>query len=182
MTNAQETGPVERIVRLHHMLKAGNIPHAFGGALALAWCTQRARGTIDIDVNLFVSHLQADEVLKLLSPHIEVSDAHRRAIAVDGQTRLWWDQTPVDLFFNTTDFHEQVATRTRTERFGGHNIPFLACGDLAVFKTFFDRPQDWVDLGQMAEAGTLDVESVVAEIRHHLGVDDPRVQRLRQLA
>ena len=104
MTSAQETGCVERIVELHHMLNAGNIPHAFGGALALAWCTQRARGTIDIDVNLFVSHLQADKALELLSPDIEVTDAHRRAIASDGQTRLWWDKTPIDLVLQYNGF------------------------------------------------------------------------------
>lgn len=182
MTSDQETGPVERIVELHHILKGGNIPHAFGGALALAWCTQQARGTIDIDINLFVSHLQADRVLEHLTPHIGVTDEHRRAIAVDGQTRLWWDKTPVDLFFNTTDFHAQVATRTRTERFGGHDIAFLACPDLAVFKAFFDRPQDWVDLQKMAEAGSFDVETAVDAITHYLGGDDPRVERLRQLA
>lgn len=180
--SSEEPGPVERIVELHHILNTGNIPHAFGGALALAWCTQRARGTIDIDVNLFVSHLQADKALEQLTPHIEVTDAHRRAIAVDGQTRLWWDKTPVDLFFNTTDFHTQVATRTRTERFGGHDVPFLACSDLAVFKAFFDRPQDWVDLANMAEAGSIDVATVVGVIANHLGGDDPRVERLRQLA
>jgi len=31
-------------------LDDADVPHAFGGALALAWCTQRARGTIDIDL------------------------------------------------------------------------------------------------------------------------------------
>ena len=31
----------ERIVGLHETLRASNFPHAFGGALALAWCTQR---------------------------------------------------------------------------------------------------------------------------------------------
>ena len=45
---------VDKIVALHRSFEAARIPHAFGGALALAWCTQRARGTIDIDVNVFV--------------------------------------------------------------------------------------------------------------------------------
>lgn len=182
MTDTTETGPVERIVELHHMLSAGNVPHAFGGALALAWCTQRARGTIDININLFVSHLRADEVLQHLPADIEVTDADRRAIASEGQTRLWWGQTPVDLFFNTTDFHERVATRTRIERFAGHDIPFLACSDLAVFKAFFDRSQDWVDLENMVAAGTINVAETVGEITRHLGADDPRVERLHRLA
>ena len=30
----------ERIVALHAALDTAGVPHAFGGALALAWCTQ----------------------------------------------------------------------------------------------------------------------------------------------
>jgi hypothetical protein len=41
-----------QMLQLHKSLARKNIPHAFGGALALAWCTQQARGTIDIDINI----------------------------------------------------------------------------------------------------------------------------------
>ena len=44
----------DKIVAIHDSLSAAGISHAFGGALALAWCTQQARGTIDVDVNVFV--------------------------------------------------------------------------------------------------------------------------------
>ncbi len=47
-------GLPEKIIAIHEHLAAAGLPHAFGGALALAWCTGRARGTIDIDVNVFV--------------------------------------------------------------------------------------------------------------------------------
>ena len=40
---------VEQIAHLHRALESADIAHAFGGALALAWCTERARATIDID-------------------------------------------------------------------------------------------------------------------------------------
>ena len=43
----------EKILAIDRSLSEASIAHAFGGALALAWCTQRARGTIDIDVNVF---------------------------------------------------------------------------------------------------------------------------------
>lgn len=172
---------VERIVALHAALDAAGVPHAFGGALALAWCTQRARGTVDIDVNVFVSHDAADEVFAALPEGVAVTDAARQAVTSDGQTRVWWGPTPIDLFFNTAAFHEQVATRARLESFAGRRVPFLACRDIAVFKAFFDRTQDWADLEQMAVAGTLDTESVAAVIADHLGLDDPRIKRLRSL-
>lgn len=172
---------VERIVALHRRLAEAAIPHAFGGALALAWCTERARATIDIDLNLFVDVDEAPRVFAALPPGVVVTDDDRAAIAADGQTRLWWDATPVDVFFDTTDFHRAAALRTRTESFAGTSVPFLACQDLAVFKAFFDRTKDWADLEEMAAAGTLDVEAVLGVLVHYLGGSDHRVERLRSL-
>ncbi|MCB0997067.1 MAG: hypothetical protein KDB21_18360 [Acidimicrobiales bacterium] len=172
---------VERIVALHRALSAAELPHAFGGALALAWCTERARGTIDIDLNLFVDVGRLDDVIGALPPQIEVTETDRAAIVADGQTRLWWDTTPVDVFFNTTPFHDTIAGRARIESFAGADVPFLACRDLAVFKAFFDRTKDWADLEEMAAADTLDVEAVLGVLVHYLGGDDPRIARLRAL-
>ena len=173
---------IERIVELHRSLDATDIPYAFGGALALAWCTEQARGTNDIDINLFLNHEQADEALAALPANVRVADASREAITADGQARLWWDDTPVDVFFNTTDFHRQAAARVRRRQFAGHDMPFLACDDLAVFKAFFNRTQDWADIERMAEAGTLDLDFVIATIAQYLGPDDPRIERLRSIA
>ena len=104
------------------------------------------------------------------------------AIAADGQSRLWWDRTPVDVFLNTTEFHEAAATRARVESFGGAGVPFLACRDLAVFKAFFNRTKDWADLEEMDAAGSLDLEAVLGVLVHYLGADDERIDRLRTLA
>lgn len=172
---------VERILELHRSLDDGEIPHAFGGALALAWCTRRARATIDIDVNLFVAVDRAEEVYGALPADVVVSEDDRTAIRTDGQTRLWWDGTPIDVFFNTTPFHAGAARRVRTEDFAGERVPFLACRDLAVFKAFFDRTKDWADLEEMQAAGSLDVESVLGVLVHYLGADDHRIERLRSL-
>lgn len=174
-------GLPEKIVQLHQALRAAAIPHAFGGALALAWCTERARGTIDLDVNLFVDPDRAAEVLAALPDGVAHSADDLDRIHADGQVRLWWDRTPIDLFFNTTDFHERVAERTRDEPFLGIDVPFLACRDLAVFKAFFDRTKDWADLEEMAAAGTLDVEAVLGVLVVHLGGTDHRIERLRAL-
>ena len=56
----------DKIVEIHRALDAADLPHAFGGALALAWCTARARGTIDIDLNVFVEVHALDRVLAAL--------------------------------------------------------------------------------------------------------------------
>ena len=174
-----EPGIPEKIVALH--LAFDGIPHAFGGALALAWCTQRARGTIDIDLNLFVRPPAASRAFAALPSGVAWTDTDVAAIERDGQVRVWWGSTPLDLFFNTTEFHEQVAERTRIEPFLGERVPFLSCRDLAVFKAFFDRTKDWADLEEMTAAGCLDVEAVIGVLAVHLGGDDHRIERLRAL-
>ena len=171
----------DRIVALHLALDAEGLPHAFGGALALAWCTERARGTIDIDVNVFVGVEAVDRLLGALPAGVGWTDADRSLLERDGQVRLWWDVTPVDLFLNTTDFHVGAEGRAVVERFAGAEIPFLACSDLAVFKAFFDRTKDWADLEEMAAAGTLDVDRVLGVLVRYLGPDDQRIERLRRL-
>lgn len=173
---------VERVVAVHRALSRAGIPHAFGGALALAWCTQQARGTIDIDVNLFVGVEQVEAVLSALPAGVAVTDDNRRELESDGQSRLWWDTTPLDVFLNMTPFHEAAAARARIERFGGADVPFLACRDLAVFKAFFDRTRDWADLEDMNSVGTLDHEAVLGVLVRYLGGADHRVARLRALA
>lgn len=171
-----------KIVAIHEALERKRLPHAFGGALALAWCTERARGTIDVDVNVFVDEARAADVLAALPPGVARADTDREVLARDGQTRLWWGTTPVDLFLNTTEYHEQVAARVRWELFGDDRLPFLECADLAVFKAFFNRTRDWADLEEMAAAGTLDADRVVGVLVRYLGADDERIERLRALS
>ncbi len=171
----------DRIVALHRALDAEGLAHAFGGALALAWCTERARGTIDIDVNVFIGVEEVDRLLGALPADVGWTDAERSLLQRDGQVRLWWDVTPIDLFLNTTDFHAGAAGRAVVERFAGAEIPFLGCSDLAVFKAFFDRTKDWADLEEMKSAGTLDADRVLGALVRYLGHDDHRIARLRRL-
>lgn len=172
---------VGKILRLHGKLEEQGIPHAFGGALALAWCTDRARGTIDIDVNLLIPASDWQNALDSLPDDVEVTRKARQLLKRDGQVRLWWNRTPLDLFLNSTDFHEGIAARVRWETFAGQSVPFLSCFDLAVFKAFFNRTRDWADLEEMAHAGTLDRERIQAVLISYLGTDDDRIVKLSGL-
>jgi hypothetical protein len=180
------TGPAgglpAKMVEIHDRLAAAGIDHAFGGALALAWCTQQARGTIDLDVNVFVRPDRTDETLGALPKGVVATPEDRALLRRDGQARLWWGTTPVDVFLNTTEFHEAVAGRVRWEPFAGKRLPFLGCQDLAVFKAFFNRTKDWADLEAMQEAGTLDEPAVAGVLARFLGADDDRISRLLRLA
>lgn len=171
----------DKVVALHTSLEDADIPHAFGGAIALAWCTKDARGTADIDLNVFVPPEGIGDVLNAMPEGIDWSAADRELAERDGQVRIWWDRTPVDLFLSTTSFHDDIVGRVRLEPFEGQELPFLDCNDLAVFKAFFNRGQDWVDLENMHDAGTLDIDAVAKTLVDHLGADDHRIARLRDI-
>ena len=175
------TSIVDKVLVLSAALEDQKLPYAFGGALALAFCTERARGTIDIDVNVFVTLDEADRVLRSLCPPVSRAEGDLVVLERDGQIRLWWDQTPVDLFLDTTAFHLQAAQRRQVHDFGGRQIPFLGCSDLAVFKAFFNRTKDWADLEEMIAVGTLNIDQTLGVLLRYLGSDDARVERLRSL-
>ncbi len=100
----------------------------------------------------------------------------------DGQTRLWWDGTPVDVFFDYAPIHADAAAHRRTVPFAGTRIPVLGPVELAVFKAMFDRTRDWADIEAMIAAGTLDLDAVRTALRTMLDPADPRFARLADAA
>ena len=171
----------ERIVAIHRSLSKAGIPHAFGGAIALAYATLDPRGTSDVDVNIFTPASEPDRALVALPEGIEQPPGTAEAIARDGQIRLWWDETPIDLFFDYIPLHEEAARHRRTVPFEGEQIPILGPVELAVFKVMFDRTRDWADVEAMLEAGTLDGPAVRSAVAELVDPDDPRLARLDAL-
>jgi hypothetical protein len=171
-----------RLVAIHRALECASIPHAFGGAIALAYCTGEPRGTIDLDLNVFVPAGTTADALAALPADVAITDRNRADLSRDGQTRVWWADNPVDLFFNTHPFHDLAAARVRRVPFADGDIPVLDCTTLAVFKVFFNRTKDWADLEAMATAGQLDSTTVAALVTGLLGLDDERRARLTALA
>ncbi|MFL5910187.1 MAG: hypothetical protein ACJ768_06415 [Gaiellaceae bacterium] len=170
----------ERLVALNKALAARRIAHAFGGAIALAYWTLDPRGTIDIDVNVFVPAPKAARVLRTLPAGIAQPGDAAETIARDGQIRLWWDEVPVDLFFDYVPIHGDAARNRRRVPFAGRRIPVLGPTELAAFKVMFDRTQDWADIEAMLAAGTLDPEAVRAQLAALLDAGDERFARLEE--
>jgi hypothetical protein len=171
----------ERLVALHRALARADVPHAFGGAIALAYWTLDPRGTSDIDVNVFLPAEQPGKALAALPEGVEQPPGTADAIARDGQIRLWWEDTPIDLFFDYDPVHEEAARNRRLVPFEGERIPVLGPDELAVFKVMFDRTRDWADLEAMAERGTLDIRAVSERLERLVGPDDARLVRLGEL-
>jgi hypothetical protein len=168
----------QRLIALDDLLEAAEIPHAFGGAIALAYWTRDPRGTSDIDVNLFIDAAGSEPALRALPPAVEWNSDAVTTIRDEGQIRLWWDETPLDLFFDYAPVHRRAAQHARLVPFEGTQIPILGPVELAVFKALFDRTRDWADLEAMAGAGTLDSEAVREVLLEMLDPDDARLARL----
>ena len=168
---------VEKVLALSEALTAGGVDHAFGGALALAYCTEDPRGTRDVDVNAFVPASRPEPVLAALPPGVTVPPGTADIISREGQVRLWWDDTPVDLFLDYAPLHAQAARGSRDVPFAGRQIRVLGPVELVLFKALFDRPKDWVDIATVVDAGAVDRDHVRDGLTALLGNDDPRVER-----
>jgi hypothetical protein len=170
----------ERIVALDRALH--DIPHAFGGAIALAYYAE-PRATYDIDLNVFVRATEVDRVSRPLRDlSIAIDPRASALIERDGQARIFWDSTPIDLFFAYDRFHEAAARACRLVPFADTTIPVLSAEHLLVCKVIFDRPKDWVDIDAMiALDPPIDVAEVLRWVGRIAGDDDRRYTRIVSL-
>lgn len=173
---------VEKVIELSECLTAAGVPHAFGGAIALAYCTEEPRGTRDVDINAFVPAERPHPVLDALPSGVVVPAGTESRIARDGQVRLWWDDTPVDLFLDYAPLHAQAARGSRDVPFAGQQIRVLGPVELVLFKALFDRPKDWVDIATVVEAKAVDRAAVRRGLVRLVGAEDRRVERWDALA
>jgi len=171
----------DKVTAIHHALEGAKVPHAIGGALALAYYAE-PRATIDVDINVFVSTERWPEICEALAPlginvEVEVEDLNR-----DGQVRLWWDRNPVDLFFSYDPFHDAMRRSARRVPFNDETIPILSPEHLTVCKAMFDRPKDWLDIEQILVAtDPLDIEEIEDWLERMVGRDNPRMEKLGEV-
>jgi hypothetical protein len=171
----------ERLLAIHDALGAAGLSHAFGGAVALAYCTHEPREAHDLDVNVFVAPKRAGEVLDALPQDVARSAADLVSAETARQVRLWWQDTPIDIFLNAHPFHREVEREVRIVPFAGRAIPVVGCTTLAVFKALISRTRDWADIEEMVAMGEMNVPDALAWIAQLVGAEDPALARLRAL-
>lgn len=171
-----------KIVSLHEMLDSARVPYQFGGAIALIWY-RNPRATTDIDLNVTLPPEAAGAVLGLFAHlGVSVTPDERADVVRDGQARLDWDGTPVDVFFATLAFHFEMAEMARTVHFGPVDIPILAPEHLVVCKAIYDRPKDWLDIEEMLRWGTeIDAGRALHWVGDILGPAAPQYTRLAEV-
>ena len=166
-----------KIVGVHTMLSSAALPHAFGGALALAFHSGEPRGTRDIDVNIFLPVSKIDVVRSALAKRLEITDTQVSDVLANDQVRVFWEDTPIDIFFNVAEFHDDVMLGVEHHKFAKIIIPVLGADALTVFKAMCNRTKDWADIEAMLEVNSIDKSRVIGWLVRLLGVDDPRTRK-----
>ncbi len=172
---------INKLFAVHDSLMEAGLAHAFGGAIALAYCTEEPRGTRDLDVNIFTDSSNADKALAALPSKVSVSPNDIETAKRDGQTRLWWGDTPIDIFLNNHPVHEVVAAGVTWVPLSGRQIPVLDCAALVVFKALFNRTKDWADIEAVAEVSPSHIDQAKSMLAELLGTDNPIYGRLNSL-
>jgi len=171
----------EKVIEIHRALTAAKVPHAIGGAIALAYYAE-PRATVDVDVNVFVrvgGWPRVRDALVPLGVDVEIDD---QALERDGQVRLWWDRNPVDLFFSYDPFHDDMEGATRRVPFVDDRLPILGPEHLLICKAIFDRPKDWLDIEAMlVVTEPLDLDEVESWLARMVGSDDKRLAKLGEI-
>lgn len=171
----------DKVVALDTALESARIPHAIGGALALAYYAV-PRTTIDIDVNVFVGVERLDDVADALEPLGVAVDREMPKFEEQGQCRWWWERTPVDLFFSYDPLHDAMAESFRRVEFADRRIPILSPEHLTVCKAVFDRPKDWLDIEQIVVSNPdLDHDEIRRWLHRFAGEDNWRTQRFEEI-
>jgi hypothetical protein len=170
--------------RLADALEKRGVPYAIGGAIAYGYYGA-ARGTKDVDINLFVGPDQARPGLEALSDagvQLDAEQAIQRgrergdAVGHLGLVR-------VDIFFNSIELHERASERTRTVMLLGRPLQILSPEDTVILKAFFNRGKDWVDIERLLarQASTLDRAEIRRWLAEGVGEDDERVRHWDEL-
>ena len=171
----------DKVVALDQALADARVPHAFGGALALAYYSE-PHATQDVDINVFTPAERWQEVAAILGPLGVDCTTDEAALLRDGQVRWRWGRTPVDVFFSYDELHDAMRASSRSYSFGSTTIPVLSPEHLAVCKILFNRPKDWIDLeGMLAATEGFATNEVRQWLDRFVGADDERRARFDAL-
>jgi hypothetical protein len=169
-----------KVVALHEALQTAGLPHAFGGALALAYYAA-PRPTADIDVNVFVPPAEWPRVRAALAPL--GAEAERDGPDEDGELRLRCRHQEVHVFFSIDPLHAAMDGAVRELPCNGTVVPVVSPEHLIVRKAILDREKDWVDIEAiLANAEPLDRGEVETWLAGLAGEGDPRLAKFRGAA
>ncbi len=185
MTGEAPTDAAEAGLLLASALESDSVPYAIGGALALG-AHGVPRGTLDVDVNVFVADDELPRVIRCLRDlgvQIDESAAIARAKR-DGMFVGNWAGMRIDVFVPSIPFSEEAGrTRVQLSDPDGESLWFLSVEALSIFKLLFFRPKDLADLERLVavQGSALDRDYVRGWMVDMMGDEDQRVSAWDEL-
>jgi len=171
----------EKVSMIHRTLNAAEIPHAIGGAVAIAYYGEH-RSTGDLDVNVFIPPDRWPILRDALRPLAIEMEVDEKELKRFGEIELDWDSNLLHLFLSTDPLHNRMREEIRHVTFNDATIPIVSPEDLVVRKANLDRPKDWLDIEQMLVATSpLNLEEIRGWLERMVGKDDPRMSRLLEI-
>lgn len=178
------TTPAELAIELARALEKAGIPYAIGGAIAYGFWGA-ARGTQDLDLNVFLAAEQAEpaiEALRLAGVRLDRREALDSA-RDRGDARGFFGDMPVDIFFLSIPLHRSAAARTVAVTMLGRRMEILSAEDIVVLKMLFFRGKDLVDVERVlaVQGRRLDRDYIRRWLVDCVGEEDSRVMKWDRL-
>lgn len=166
-------------VAIAHQLSRRNVSYALGGALALG-AAGLPRGTLDVDINVFVGPnglAPVFDALRAVGASLDDGRAGDEAVR-EGMFNAWVGAYRVDVFVPSIPFSWEAERTKLPVNSPSGELYFLSAEALSVFKLLFFRTKDLADLEQLvALRPDLDVRYVREKLVEMMGETDPRVER-----
>ena len=166
-------------------LDLANCEYALGGAIALAYWSE-PRGTVDVDVSLFISAVDPSQTIDVLH-RIDAdfdADAVRTSIETHGFCRVRFMGRVLDVFLPIAMIYEPGRLRRQRVNIDGYEAMIWDAETLCVFKMMFFRRKDLADLESilLTQGKSLDRSWIEQQLIAMYGQRDPRIGQWRELA
>jgi hypothetical protein len=164
--------------QLAEQLEVRRQEYALGGAIALGYWGA-PRGTVDVDVTLYLPADKPAECVRLLQ---EIGCDFSATEALEsfrehGFSRVTYGGVRVDVFLPIAPFYEAARVRRKRVEIAGQPAMIWDAETLAVFKMMFFRRKDLADVEQIlrSQAAQFDRAWVRERLAEMYGVRDPRL-------
>ena len=176
--------PTQVARELAAALNAAECEYALGGAIALGFWAE-PRGTLDVDLTLFLPVTQPSSCVRLLQNiGCEVrSNQAIQSLTEHGFCQVEFGGRRVDIFLPLTPFYEQARLRRQKVILGDQPVMIWDAETLCVFKMMFFRRKDLADVEQVLrmQSSDFDAQWVREQLVEMYGKLDPRISQWNEL-
>jgi hypothetical protein len=169
---------IDAAKQLAEKLQSRNREYALGGAIALGYWGS-PRGTVDVDITVFMPTDRHTECLNLLHDIGCEFSAKKTgdSLSEHGFCRVTFSGRDVDVFLPTIAFYDAARARRKNVDLDGQSVAIWDAETLAVFKMMFFRRKDLADVEQIVrtQGPQFDRSWVRDQLMAMYGKRDPRL-------